>query len=1251
MTSEAESGRGQPHSKTWRSAESVSESDGFGIATPLQMFRQLLECGCPLPLSTMSNVPRAARAAAVLTRPKPQGYGVPASAGGALKLRLGHDFTTISHYRERSRLKPGLHTPEGPLAFPCRCRGARSYALGRRDGLVVQPLLLRSAFTLCFLVILAFLIPSTRAAEKTQTADPSKTNSETETHWSLKPITRPQPPKIPNRKWKARNIVDNFVFAKLAESKLSPSPEASRRDLIRRIYFDLIGLPPTPAEVAAFQQDKSPEAYEKLVERLLASPQYGERWAQHWLDAVRFAESHGFEMNQPRTNAWRYRDYVIAALNSDKPYNRFVVEQFAGDVLGQDAATGFLVAGPWDQVKSPDPVLTASQRADELHDMVSTTGSAFLGLTVGCARCHNHKFDPIPQTDYYAIKACLAGVQHGDRKLNSPGLVAREAEAKRAKQKLASLESKLTVFEPLARTGRLLTFEPEPSFHSKTLHMLKPAKRISYAEGTGRGERDDPGDLERLPTATKAFLAFSNAVSTDVFAFQPAVEGRFHVWLSWGCGSEANARDARFILDRDGDPGTTDDQTELARVDQRLFADGAGQPGDKKLWSGFYDGGIRDLTGASKILLRGGSADAIATVGALVLSEEPAGETLAMHRGSGGGDLAAAAESPSARSTEPVERGSGYFMRGPVNPRRNVERFAAVTARYLRFTVSRTTDAEPCIDELEVYTADRNPTNIALASAGTKTLASSVFPNSDLHKLEHLNDGKYGNSRSWISNERGQGWVQLEFPREVTINRILWGRDRDQQFTDRLATEYRIEVATRTNEWHLVASSQDRVPYSGGRTSAPEFSVAGLAPADARSAKALLSERADLEEKIRKLTDSPMAYAGVLTNQPEPTYRLQRGDAMQKREVIEPAALTAIKVPFSLAQVGVAAIESPSPPPPRPPPPSRSKIKSRNRTAQLEEEDEKEEEKDGNNRAEVPTLTDDQRRRLTLANWITNPSNPLPARVMVNRLWLHHFGEGIVSTPSDFGKKGALPTHPELLDWLASEFMQPKVRGSTLEPAPQPWSIKHIHRLIVLSKAYRQSSAVRPECVKVDAGSRLIWRFPPQRLEAEPLRDSILAVSGKLDLAAGGGPGFSPFEPNDNYVRVYAAKKQFGPPEFRRMVYMTKVRMQQDSTFGAFDCPDGGQIAPKRMRSVTPLQALNLLNSDFLLQQADFFAERLKKEAAANVDAQIRLAFQLCYGRAPDADELSGARALISADGLPMLCRALFNSNEFVFVE
>jgi hypothetical protein len=808
--------------------------------------------------------------------------------------------------------------------------------------------------------------------------------------WSLAPVVRPSVPKGEIYSTRTSGAIDAFIRAELSRNKLSSSPAADRRALIRKLYFDLIGLPPSPEDVTAFIADKKPDAYDRLVEKLLASPRYGERWARHWLDVVRFAESHGFEMNQPRASAWPYRDYVIRAFNEDKPYDRFVVEQLAGDVLGVDEATGFLVGGPCDQVKSPDPVLTANQRADELHDVVSTTASTFLGLTVGCARCHNHKFDPIPQTDYFAIKAVFEGVRHGERTRRSVDAESREKELAAKRARLAVVETELESVEPLAN-----------------------------------------------PSATNA-------------------------------------------------------------------------------------------------------------------------------------------------------------LRAAVNPRKNIERFAPVSAKRLRFTVAKTTDAEPCIDELEVYTADTPSRNIALATNGTKASASSVYPNSDIHRLEHINDGRHGNSRSWISNERGKGWVELEFAEPSRIEKVVWGRDWEQRFADRLAVDYRIEIASGSNDWKVVASSNDRQNYKAGKKVEP--SLAGFGPEQVARAKQLFTERAALEMRITELAKAPMVYAGTFDAQPGPTYRLHRGDPMQKRNEVGPNALSAVPVVFATNGL------------------------SRRLTA-----------------TEV-RLTDDQRRRLALAEWITNPTNPLTARVMVNRIWQYHFGEGLVSTPSDFGANGARPTHPALLDWLAAEFME------------HGWSIKHLHRLIVTSAAYRQSSEARKDCLAVDAGSRLLWRFPPRRLEAEAIRDAILSVSGKLDLTMG-GPGFSFFEANDNYVRVYAPRREWTPDTFRRMIYGTIVRQRPDGVFGVFDCPDAGQIAPKRSSSTTPLQALNLLNSSFMMQQSEFFAGRLKKEAGGEVNAQINRAFALAFQRKPDRAELSASAKLIREHGLTAFCRAVFNSNEFVYLE
>lgn len=741
--------------------------------------------------------------------------------------------------------------------------------------------------------------------------------SSTTQHWSFQPLVRPIPPAADDGG--IGNAIDAFIRARLQTADLAPSPAADRVTLIRRLYLDMLGLPPTPGQVADFVADDDPQAYERLVEQVLDSPRYGERWARHWLDVVRFAETNGFETNTPRPNAFHYRDYVIAALNNDKPYDQFVFEQLAGDAVGADAATGFLVGGAYDTVKSSDINLTLMQRQDELADMINTTGTTFLGLTVGCARCHNHKFDPIMQQDYYALQAVFAGVQHGERP---------------------------------------------------------------------RSTGDDSRPLELGP------------------------------------------------------------------------------------------------------------------------------------------------------------------LRDPVNPRHNTERFAPVTARFVRFTALATNSYEPCLDELEIWSADAGgqpSLNVALATAGARATSSGNYAGNPKHTLEHIHDGQYGNSQSWISNETGRGWVQIELAQPTRIDRIVWGRDRDGQYADRLATEYRIEVAEQPDQWQVVASSADRRPIS---------------------------------------PSGSLVYAGTFTS-PGPTYRLFRGDPLEKREAVAPDALTVLR-----QRLGSFGMNGSSP---------------------------------------------EQDRRVALARWITHPDNPLPARVIVNRLWHYHFGAGIVDTPSDFGANGVRPTHPELLDWLACELID------------SGWSLKHIHRLILLSSTYRQSDAPQPRGLTVDAQSRLLWRFPPRRLESESIRDSILYVTGALDLRMG-GPGFDVFEPNSNYVRNYVPLEQFGPDQWRRMVYMTKVRMEQDATFGAFDSPDAGQVCPKRSRSTTALQALNLLNSNFMLQQAERFAERLKLEASSDAEAQVRRAFALTVSRDPDDIELRGALDLIDAQGLSAFCRAMLNANEFLFL-
>ncbi len=269
--------------------------------------------------------------------------------------------------------------------------------------------------------------------------------------------------------------------------------------------------------------------------------------------------------------------------------------------------------------------------------------------------------------------------------------------------------------------------------------------------------------------------------------------------------------------------------------------------------------------------------------------------------------------------------------------------------------------------------------------------------------------------------------------------------------------------------------------------------------------------------------------------------------------------------------------------------------------------------------------------------WIADRANPLPARVMVNRVWHYHFGRGIVATPSDFGFNGAKPTHPELLDWLATVYVD------------AGWRLKPIHRLIVTSATYRQSSRVDPKAQAVDRDNRLLWRMAPRRLEAESIRDAILASSGKLEERMG-GPGYNVWEKNTNYVAIYKPRDELGGDALRRMVYQFKPRSQGDPTFAAFDCPDAALPVPRRNVSTTALQALNLLNSHFVIRQAAFFAVRLEKEAGMDPPRQTRLAFRLAFGREPSQGELAAAVSLVKSHGADALCRALYNANEFVYV-
>lgn len=779
-------------------------------------------------------------------------------------------------------------------------------------------------------------------------------------HWAFQEINYDDPDHH-------RKSIDYFIEKSLAKKGLDLSPPADKTTLHRRLHQVVIGMPPGKMEIKSHLDNTSNENWETLVDKTLNSFGYGENIASHWLDLVRFGETDGFETNRERPNAWHYRDWVINAFNKDMPYDQFVRNQLAGDSLGDPVGTSFLVAGPIDIVKGQDPLLGLVQRQNELDDFANTTSTTFIGLTLGCARCHDHKFDPISQEDYYAMQAIFQGVKHGNRDIYSG------------------------------------------QFDTNKLRRLENSRSENF---------------KKLKKITKNY-------------FLPAINGV-----------------------------------------------------------------------------------------------------------------------------------------------KNIESFEPIKADYVRFEISETKgSSEPCLDEIEVYSGKEN---VALSSLGVKASSSGDFQH-PLHRLPHINDGFHGNSKSWIAHKASNVWVQLTFPKPTMISKIIWSRDRTGKFSDRLPEKYKIIVGLKDKNASIIASHKRR-GYLNDNQPLPEITEI-LEPLNASEGvvlKKLYSEINSIDRELESFPKKVPVYAGQFTS-PGETRLLYRGEPNKPRGIVKPGVIK------SLGAIGI----------------------------------------DGN--------SSDKERRLELADWITDNSNPLTARVMVNRIWQFHFGRGLVSTPNDFGRNGTPPSHPELLDWLACEFIK------------KDWSIKHIHKIILQSKTWQQSSKPRKDGMNQDAQGQFYWRFTPRRIRAEVLRDSILKISSSLNTKRG-GPGFSAFEVELENVRHYHPRKNYGPNEWRRMVYMTRVRQEKDSVFGIFDCPDGSQSVAIRPRSTTPLQALNLFNSEFVIEQANIYSNNLKNRYKNNVKNQIEGAFWDMFSRAPSLEEIELSMDLVKKAGLQSLARALFNSNEFTFI-
>ncbi len=526
----------------------------------------------------------------------------------------------------------------------------------------------------------------------------------------------------------------------------------------------------------------------------------------------------------------------------------------------------------------------------------------------------------------------------------------------------------------------------------------------------------------------------------------------------------------------------------------------------------------------------------------------------------------------------------------------NEHRFAPVAARYLKFKLLAHADnpksaVNARVDEFEVWTKERN---VALASNGGKATGATTrkaedFASANAYGVELVNDGKFG--ERWFVAAPAE--LTIEFPQTETIERIVFSHDRTAAPNDPGAglgpfvTEYQALVSLDGNAWKPIADSSSRPPYNEAQL-IERFAQAVMTDVERQQLKSLDTELAQLNRDLKAIPPLPLVWAGKFEQPKVTTYVHKGGDPMRRGADVQPASLAVL-----------AGAMKPF---------------------------------------ELPADAPESERRLALANWIASDDNPLTARVLANRIWQNHFGTGIVDTPSDFGFLGGKPSHPELLDWLARRL---QTHG---------WQLKPLHREILLSQTYQQSSAHREDAAKQDGNTRLLWRFPPRRLHAEEIRDTLLSVAGKLNLQMG-GPSFRLYRYLEDNVATYVPLDQHGAETYRRAVYHQNARSSLVDGLTDFDLPDNAGAAPNRISTTSPLQALTLLNHQFTLDMADALAARVKQEAPSNEVVQVRRAFALAFQRQPAREEEKAALGLIAKYSWRAFGRALLNANELLYVQ
>ncbi len=961
--------------------------------------------------------------------------------------------------------------------------------------------------------------------------------------WSFKPVEKPAVPKTKNEKW-SFNDIDRFVLSKLEQEKLKPVANADRADWIRRVYFDLIGLPPTPAQIDGFVTNSTADAYEKVVDDLLASSHFGERWGRHWLDVARFAESSGGGRTLLFPDAWRYRDYVIKAFADDKPYDQFVREQIAGDLLPHESmadktehliATAYLTLGPTNYERQDKKVL----ETDVVDEQLDSIGKGLLGLTFGCARCHDHKFDPISTKDYYAMAGILMSTQtmvHSNvsRWVETPLPLpaAEEAKFKKHEALMAALQSQVTDLK-------------------KDLNMVAPLKPVAVKDLPGIVVDDvDAVKVGKWKDSThfkayvgKGYIHDENTgKGKKTLTFSPKVQdkGWYEVRLSYTHGESRSDKVPVTIFSLDGEQVVYVNQQEAAPVGDRFVSLGQYQFDDNDQWYVMVSN--QGTTGHV-------TADAV--------------QLLPMD------------EKKMANLPDPDEVDRPELIPFIVT---DISKLRGIvvddSAAKLIGEWKHSVHTPPFVGKSYLHD-DKKGKGEKSATFIPDLPVAGIY---EVRLSHNSNVRRAINAPVTIKSADGEKTIRINQQDPAKYGKLF-----------RSLGKFRFEAGKKGS----VTISTDGTEGKNVIVDAVQFIPVG----EAAEKEALVFKGAQkkLESELKKLTAE-----------------LKKAKKGGKRPLIMSVKDGKEAGDFFINIRGILSNRGPD---------------VRRGFPEVATTD---------NSPVIPAGYK-QSGRLEFAQWLSSAENPLMARVMVNRIWYWVFGKGLVSTLDNFGLTGEKPSHPELLDYLATDFVE------------NGWSMKHLVREMVLSHTYRLGVSADEKNLTVDPENRMLWRMHRRRLDAESIRDAILVTSGKLDARPGGS----------SVKKGTTTEYGYAFTDNRRSVYTPVFRNQLLELFEAFDFANPNQVSGGRNTSTIATQALYFMNHPFVIEKSHDAAKRLLAMKDLSEPARINLAYRETLGRMPGEREQKLASAFVSSSsGSPaeqmerwaQFYQSLFGSLDFRYV-